>query len=243
VDRAPRPSWALCWAGAAVGLLALLMSASTATAPPASPWEAGGATGRTAPAASAVGTSSSSFTTVIDVPIRSWRRLPPSPPVRVEIPGIGVSSPLVRLGRNPDGSMQVPADFQVAGWFAEGPEPGQLGPAVIAGHVDSRTGPAIFYRLRELRPGDVIRVTRADRREVRFVVESLARYPKQALPTELVYGSTTVPSLRLITCTGTFDRAGRSYRDNLVVSAVVAGDSRPPLPNASRPSARTGAGR
>ena len=210
-----------------VGLLALLMSASTTTAPPASRSQAGGAGGRTVPAASATRTSPSGSTTVIDVPIRSWRRLPPSPPVRVEIPGIGVSSPLVRLGRNRDGTMQVPTDFQVAGWFAEGPQPGQLGPAVIAGHVDSRTGPAVFYRLRELRPGDLIRVTRADRREVRFVVESLASYPKQALPTELVYGSTTSPSLRLITCAGSFDRARRSYRDNLVVSAVIAGDPQP----------------
>jgi Sortase domain len=216
-----------------VGLLALLMSASTTTAPPASPREAGGAAGRTAAAAGAARASPSSSTVVIDVPIRSWRRLPPSPPVRVEIPGIGVTSPLVRLGRNPDGTMQVPTDFQVAGWFAEGPEPGQLGPAVIAGHVDSTTGPAVFYRLRELRPGDLIRVTRADRREVRFVVESVASYPKQALPAELVYGSTTVPSLRLITCTGTFDRARRSYRDNLVVSAVVAGGS-PPRSEAGR---------
>jgi hypothetical protein len=216
-----------------VGLLALLMSASTTTAPPASPREAGGAAGRTAAAAGAARASPSSSTVVIDVPIRSWRRLPPSPPVRVEIPGIGVTSPLVRLGRNPDGTMQVPTDFQVAGWFVEGPEPGQLGPAVIAGHVDSTTGPAVFYRLRELRPGDLIRVTRADRREVRFVVESVASYPKQALPAELVYGSTTVPSLRLITCTGTFDRARRSYRDNLVVSAVVAGGS-PPRSEAGR---------
>jgi len=112
-----------------VGLVALLMSASTTTAPPASPREAGGAAGRMAPVAAAARASPSSSTVVIDVPIRSWRRLPPSPPVRVEIPGIGVTSPLVRLGRNPDGTMQVPTDFQVAGWFAEGPEPGQLGPA------------------------------------------------------------------------------------------------------------------
>ena len=225
-----------------VGLLALLMSASTTIAPPVSLREAGGAAARAGPAVGPPGTSPSSSTVVIDVPIRSWRRLPPSPPVRVEIPAIGVSSPLVRLGRNPDGTMQVPAEFQVAGWFAEGPEPGQLGPAVIAGHVDSRTGPAVFYRLRELRPGDLIRVTRADRRVVRFVVESTASYPKQALPSELVYGSTTAPSLRLITCTGTFDRARRSYRDNLVVSAVIAGDARQPS-GASGPPTRTEAGR
>jgi hypothetical protein len=163
-------------------------------------------------------------TQVIDFPVGSWRRLPLSPPVRVEIPAIGVSSPLVRLGLNRDGTMQVPGDFQVAGWFTGGPEPGQLGPAVIAGHVDSRTGPAVFYRLRDLRPGDQIRVVRADHRVVRFAVESLASYPKQALPDEAVYGATIAPALRLIACAGTFDRARHSYRDNLVVSAVRVAD-------------------
>jgi sortase (surface protein transpeptidase) len=163
-------------------------------------------------------------TEVIDFPVGSWRRLPQSPPVRVEIPAIGVSSPLVRLGLGPDGTMQVPGDYQVAGWFTGGPQPGQLGPAVIVGHVDSRTGPAVFYRLRDLRPGDQIRVVRADRRVVRFRVDSLASYPKQSLPGEEVYGATTAPVLRLITCAGTFDRARRSYRENLVVSPTRVAD-------------------
>jgi hypothetical protein len=137
---------------------------------------------------------------------------------------VGVSSPLVPLGLNRDGTMQVPGDFQVAGWFTGAPQPGQLGPAVIAGHVDSRTGPAVFHRLRDLRPGDQVRVVRADRPVVRFEVESLASYPKQALPDEAVYGATTAPALRLITYAGTFDRARHSYRDNLVVSAVRVAD-------------------
>jgi sortase (surface protein transpeptidase) len=163
-------------------------------------------------------------TEVIDFPVGSWSRLSLSPPVRVEIPAIGVSSTLVRLGLNPDGTMQVPGDYQVAGWFTGAPQPGQLGPAVIAGHVDSRTGPAVFYRLRDLRPGDQIRVVRADRRVVRFRVDSLASYPKQSLPGEEVFGATTAPVLRLITCAGTFDRAKRSYRENLVVSATRVAD-------------------
>jgi sortase (surface protein transpeptidase) len=163
-------------------------------------------------------------TQVIDFPVGSWRRLPLSPPVRVEIPAIGVSAPLVRLGVSPDGTMEVPGDFRVAGWFTGGPQPGQLGPAVIAGHVDSRTGPAVFYRLRDLRPGDQVRVTRADGLVVRFEVESLASYPKRSLPDEAVWGATTAPALRLITCAGTFDRARGSYRDNLVVSAVRVAD-------------------
>ena len=163
-------------------------------------------------------------TEVRNFPVGSWRRLPLSAPVRVEIPAIGVSSSLVRLGLNPDGTMQVPGDFQVAGWFTGAPQPGQLGPAVIAGHVDSRTGPAVFYRLRDLRPGDEVRVLRADHRVVRFRVDSLASYPKQALPDDAVYGATTTPALRLITCAGSFDRSRHSYRDNLVVSATRVAD-------------------
>jgi sortase (surface protein transpeptidase) len=190
--------------------------ASTA-APPAGRSPVAGAAGPTA-------AGPTRTTEVIDFPVGSWRPLPRSAPVRLEIPTIGVSSPLVRLGLNPDGTMQVPGDFQVAGWFTGGPQPGQLGPAVIAGHVDSRTGPAVFYRLRDLRPGDQIRVVRADRRVVRFEVESLARYAKQAIPDDEVYGATTAPALRLITCAGAFDRDRRSYRDNLVVSATRVRD-------------------
>ena len=175
-------------------------------------------------ATSTTGAHPTRATEVRNFPVGSWRRLPLSAPVRVEIPAIGVSSSLVRLGLNPDGTMQVPGDFQVAGWFTGGPQPGQLGPAVIAGHVDSRTGPAVFCRLRDLRPGDQIRVVRADRLVVRFEVESLASYPKRSLPDEAVYGATTAPALRLITCAGTFDRARHSYRDNLVVSAVRVAD-------------------
>jgi sortase (surface protein transpeptidase) len=120
--------------------------------------------------------------------------------------------------------MEVPGDYQVAGWFTGAPQPGQLGPAVIAGHVDSRTGPAVFYRLRDLRPGNEIRVVRADHRVVRFKVDSVASYPKRSLPTDAVYGATTTPALRLITCAGTFDQSSRSYRDNLVVSATRVPD-------------------
>ena len=190
----------------------------TNAAPPASRSAVAGATSTRPPA------HPTRSTEVIDFPVGSWRRLAPSPPVRVEIPAIGVSSPLVRLGLNRDRTMEVPGDYQVAGWFTGGPQPGQLGPAVIAGHVDSRTGPAVFYRLRDLRPGDQIRVVRADRRVVRFKVDSLASYSKQALPSEAVYGATTAPALRLITCAGSFDRASRSYRDNLVVSATRVPD-------------------
>jgi sortase (surface protein transpeptidase) len=118
--------------------------------------------------------------------------------------------------------MQVPADFGLTGWFTGGPAPGETGPAVIAGHIDSRTGPAVFYRLRELRTGDRVNVARADGTTVRFAGDSVVRYPKQAFPTEAVFGPAPEPLLRLITCGGTFDRSRGSYRDNIVITARLA---------------------
>jgi hypothetical protein len=151
---------------------------------------------------------------------------PASPPVRLTIPSIRVASSLVRLGRERDGSMQVPTEFARAGWFAEGLAPGQVGPAVVAGHVDSKTGPAVFYRLRELRPGDTVQVERADGVRLRFVVEQARSFPKASFPTAEVFGPAPWAALRLVTCGGTFDRARGSYRDNLVVFARLAGVSR-----------------
>jgi hypothetical protein len=151
---------------------------------------------------------------------------PASPPVRLTIPSIGVTTRLLRLGLEADGSMQVPVDFDRAGWFAKGPTPGQVGPAVIAGHVDSRTGPAVFYRLRELRAGDTVQVERADGTRLRFVVEDARRYPKTSFPTAAVFGPAPWAALRLVTCGGDFDAAAGSYRDNLVVFARLAGASR-----------------
>jgi hypothetical protein len=148
-----------------------------------------------------------------------------SPPVRVVIPAVAVDAPLVRLGLAADGSMEVPADFSRAGWFQDGALPGQPGPAVIAGHVDSTTGPAVFYRLRKLRPGDTIRVDRADGVRLRFVVEERAQYPKASFPTAAVFGPVPWAALRLVTCGGTFDRGRRSYRDDVVVYARLAGSS------------------
>jgi sortase (surface protein transpeptidase) len=170
----------------------------------------------TAPPATAAPT-----TTTVAAPstTRPARARTPSPPVRVEIPSIGVSSRLVRLGLNADGTMEVPRDYGRAGWFTGGAMPGQDGPAVISGHVDSKSGPAVFYRLRELRPGDTIRVRRADGRWLAFEVTGSARYAKAAFPTDAVFGPVTGPVLRLITCGGAFDRSSGHYLDNVVVTA------------------------
>jgi hypothetical protein len=143
----------------------------------------------------------------------------PALPVGIEIDAIGVSAPVIRLGLNPDGTLEVPTRFGDTGWWTGGARPGERGPAVIAGHVDSRSGPAVFFRLDRLRARDAIVVVRRDGSRVRFLVERTARYRKAAFPTAAVYGPTRVPTLRLITCSGAFDSASGHYVDNTVVYA------------------------
>jgi sortase (surface protein transpeptidase) len=138
-------------------------------------------------------------------------------PVAVEVPAIGVNAPVVPLGLEPSGALEVPQDARQTGWWTGGPEPGERGPAVVAGHVDSRAGPAVFYRLRELRPGDPITVRRADGSRVQFAVQRSEQHPKAAFPTDSVYTPTTGAELRLITCGGSFDRSSGHYVDNVIV--------------------------
>ena len=142
-------------------------------------------------------------------------------PVSLRIPSIGVSSPsMVDLGKQTDGTLEVPVDPADPGWFSPGPAPGQFGPAVIAGHVDGGGGPGVFYRLGELRPGAPVEVTREDGSVARFVVDKVERYPKDAFPTAAVYGdSTHRAELRLITCGGAFDDETGHYVDNVVAYA------------------------
>jgi hypothetical protein len=141
-------------------------------------------------------------------------------PTRVQIGAIGVSAPVVPLGLAADGSMETPKRFSDAGWYSLGARPGEPGPAVIAGHVDSKTGPAIFYRLGELHRGDMVRIVRADGSAVRFRVEGLERWPKTRFPTRRVFGPTRAPTLRLVTCSGAFDSSTGHYLDNTIVYAV-----------------------
>lgn len=140
----------------------------------------------------------------------------------LEIPAIGVSTRLVSLGLNADRSMQVPNDFSAAGWYRHSPMPGEPGPAVIAGHVDSRSGPAVFYRLAELSAGDAVRVRYPGGTSAVFTVDGIEQHPKDAFPTERVYGDTAGPELRLITCGGVFDRSAAAHRDNVIVYASLA---------------------
>jgi sortase (surface protein transpeptidase) len=140
-------------------------------------------------------------------------------PVRIEIPAIGVDAPVVPLGLEPSGALEAPEGLAETGWWTDGPEPGEAGPAVVAGHVDSRAGPAVFYRLDDLRPGDGVEVVREDGSRVAFVVERLEQHPKADFPTEAVYGDTEGAALRLITCGGAFDRSTGHYLDNVIVYA------------------------
>jgi hypothetical protein len=145
-----------------------------------------------------------------------------SRPVYLTIPAIGVHTRLVRLGLTAQGTLQVPGSTSVAGWYTGGPRPGQVGPAVIAGHIDSYRGPGVFFRLRLLRAGDRVYVRRADGTLTVFRVYAAYSYAKDRFPTRRVYGPAPGPELRLITCGGTFDPATGSYLRNVVVYAAQA---------------------
>ena len=144
-------------------------------------------------------------------------------PVRLDIPEIGVHSRLERLSQRPDHTVQVPMHWQRAGWYADGPAPGQPGAAVILGHVDSPSGPAVFIGLSALRRGDPVFVRRSDGSIVRFRVERLEQHSRRHFPAVDVYWPTLRPELRLITCGGQYIRAAGGYQSNVIVFAVEAG--------------------
>ncbi len=145
-----------------------------------------------------------------------------APPVRIRIPAARVDSALERLDRAANGTIKVPRSPNTAGWYAKGPRPGQRGPAVILGHVDSATGPAVFFDLAEVRRGDAVHVERSDGSTADFRVTGLVRVAKNSFPTELVYAPTLEASLRLVTCGGTIDPKTGHYRDNVIVLAIAA---------------------
>ena len=156
--------------------------------------------------------------------VRGYR--PTAVPVRLQIPAIGVDTGLLRLGKAKDGTVDVPSGphrWEEAGWYAGegGTRPGDPGSAVILGHVDSTSGPAVFYRVRELRRGDQVKVVTADGSVVRFSVDRVEQYPKTRFPTADVYYPTLTPKLRLVTCGGSFDRASHHYRSNVIAFATL----------------------
>ncbi len=142
-------------------------------------------------------------------------------PVTVRIPAIGVETKLESLAVDGAGALEPPTRTDKAGWYAKGVAPGDAGPAVIAGHVDSKTGPGIFFRLPELQPGAEVLVEREDGSELTFVVNKAYTTEKAAFPTAVVYAPTPLSELRLVTCGGDFDRVAGSYRNNVIVEAVL----------------------
>jgi hypothetical protein len=161
--------------------------------------------------------------TVAGIPAVRGPVLPASAPTALEIASIGVQTTLVRVGLTRGGALQVPAGshYDQAAWYRYSPTPGSVGPAVIVGHIDSSRGASVFFRLGSMKPGDVVRVTRADHSVAVFEVDGVARYRKDQFPTKRVYGNTDHAALRLISCGGPFDRSSGHYRDNIVVSASL----------------------
>ena len=193
-------------------LIGLLLAVAFATAacggqPPPSP----------SPAAAA--TTESTTTTEAPAP----PSLPASTPVSVDIPKIGAHSSLTPLGLNADQTVQVPpvSTPMQAGWYHEGPTPGEIGPAVILGHVDGDKQAGIFFRLHELAAGDKISVARQDGRTATFTVTKVELDAKDKFPTDAVYGNTATADLRVITCGGAFDSKAHSYVDNVIVFATL----------------------
>jgi Sortase domain len=144
-------------------------------------------------------------------------------PVWLTIPAIGVKAPIINLGLNRNGTLQVPSSTTVVGWYTNSPRPGATGSAVIAGHVDSRSGPGVFFWLRTMHRGERIYVRRADGTLAVFTVTAVRTYAKARFPTATVYGPVPDAELRLITCGGTFDYARGSYLSNVVVYARLSG--------------------
>jgi sortase (surface protein transpeptidase) len=151
--------------------------------------------------------------------------LAPSEPVEIEIPALGVSAPIMPLGLNSDGTVQVPplGNHNLAGWYDGSVTPGQDGSAVILGHVDNYTGPSVFYSIKNLIRGDVIDVVRADGTVAAFSVDGVQAVAKALFPSAAVYGNVPYPALRLVTCGGPFDADTGHYVDNIVVYAHLTG--------------------
>jgi len=151
--------------------------------------------------------------------------LPRSEPTQLSIPRIKVAATVTSVGLAGDGTIEVPAlsKKNTVGWYDRGPTPGQDGPAVLVGHVDTRSGPSVFATLSKLRKGDKVLVTRADHRIATFQVDAVRAYPKNAVPADQVYGDFSRPGLRLITCGGEWIGGSTGYADNIVVYASLAG--------------------
>jgi len=154
----------------------------------------------------------------------STEGLSPSIPTRISIPSLGVRAKVIEVGRAADGSIATPAadPAEATGWYRLGPTPGELGTAVIVGHVDTDSRPAVFHRLPELRMGKLIEVNREDHGVATFTVESVETFPKTSFPADRVFDSADRARLVLVTCGGTWVGGDIGYSDNVIVFATLA---------------------
>ena len=144
-----------------------------------------------------------------------------SKPLRLEIPSLGVDTPIIDLALNSDGTLEVPPDGTSAGWYIGAPTPGEIGPAIIAGHVDWHGADGVFFDLRNLQPGAAIIVSREDGSRAVFSATAIEQFPKNEFPSATVYGDIDYPGLRMITCGGSFDENASSYTDNVIAFASL----------------------
>lgn len=213
----------LLWPAVAVALGALLIHSSLESPadpkPPTLPLAVVPAAPRTDPTGSAL------------------PALPRSTPQRISIPAIAVNAPFTALTIGASGQLNAPPgnDKNLVGWFRDGASPGERGSSIVVGHVDTKTGPAVFARLKTIKAGTTVDITRADGTVVTFKVDSVDTFSKANFPDDRVYADTPSPQLRLITCGGAYDRKKKDYEANVVVFAHLAATR---LPNtAPRPPA------
>ncbi len=212
---------------ALAGILALVVAFRGQDAPPTPPASAAGTVDGSTPTTPGDTTQGKAKTSTPKVGGATQHPLPVSTPQQIDIPALDVHSSVITVGKNPDGTLEVPQpgpNIDKAAWYENSASPGRPGPSVIIGHVDTTAGRSIFFNLGDLRPGDKVRVTRADNTLVTFVVDGVRDYPQKSdFPTQLVYGGDlSRPNLRLVTCSN-FDQETGHYVGNLVVFAHMTG--------------------
>lgn len=148
-------------------------------------------------------------------------------PVTIRIPGIALSAPIVKTGLEANGALHVPSSPDLTGWYELGPKPGEVGPAVITGHLDSASGPGVFFNLHKTKPGDEVDIVRDDGSIAVFKIDKLESYPQNNFATQKVYGAIATAGLRIITCSGVYSKTSGHYSDDLVVYATLQKISEP----------------
>ncbi|MEP6666614.1 MAG: class F sortase [Nocardioidaceae bacterium] len=236
-SRAPRKggrrsilSW-IAVVAALAGAVAVVAAVRGQQAAPTAPASAAGTINSPGASSSGTGTGGTQDPTDIQVGRAKQHPLPVSPPRHIDIAAIGVHSAVISVGKNPDGTLEVPQpgpDLDKAAWYEHSVTPGRPGPSVIIGHIDTTAGPSVFFRLADLRPGDEVAVTREDGIAVTYTVDGVRNYPdKSDFPTALVYGGDlSHPGLRLVTCSN-FDSETGHYLGNSVVFAHLTDIHKP----------------